>query len=214
AERARLADIETELQSARAQLDAARQQKDAAEGALRTAAEAETEARNASRERQRELNAARDRHEAAEREANRNAARVSALDEAHQRLTTTRNEATEARTAAEAALAALAPASDLEGELATVREDITAKRATLAEVRAEQQAIVREAELADRRLKALEADRAASLQRQDSARSQIATLEQRMAEAQAARAELENAPQQFAEKRDALISEVQLAEAD
>ncbi|HXD46063.1 MAG TPA: chromosome segregation SMC family protein [Pseudolabrys sp.] len=214
AERARLADIETELQSARAQLDAARQQKDAAEGALRTAAEAETEARNASRERQRELNAARDRHEAAEREANRNAARVSALDEARQRLTATRDEAAEARRQAETALAALAPAATFEAELATVREDIMGKRAVLAEVRAEQQAIVREAELADRRLKALEADRAASVQRQDGARNQIATLEQRMAEAQAARTELENAPQVFAEKRGALLSEVQLAEAD
>ena len=214
AERARLADIEAEMQSARLELDTARQNKEAAEATLRTAATAETEARNAARERQRELNAARDKHEAAEREANRNAARLSALDEAHQRLTATRNEAAEARSAAEGALAALAPASDLEGELATVREDITAKRATLAEVRAEQQAIVREAELADRRLKALEADRAASLQRRDGARNQIATLEQRMAEAQAARTELENAPQQFAEKRDALISEVQLAEAD
>src|SRR5690242_21278307 len=46
-------------------------------------------------------------------------------------------------------------------------EDITGKRAVLADVRAEQQAIVREAELADRRLKALEADKAASHQRQD-----------------------------------------------
>ena len=214
AERARLADIETELQSARAELDTARQNKDAAEDTLRTAAASETDARNASRDRQRELNAARDRHEAAEREANRNAARVSALDEAHQRLSDTHNEAAEARAHAEAALEALAPAADLEGELATVREDITQKRAALAEVRAEQQAIVREAELADRRLKALDADRAASLQRQEGARGQIATLEQRIAEAQAARTELENAPQQFAERRDALISEVQLAETD
>jgi len=214
AERARLAEIESELQSARVELDSARQQKEAAEGALRTAASAETEARNAARERQRELNAARDRHEAAEREANRNAARVSALDEARTRLTTTRDEAATARAEAEASLAALAPAADMEAELATVREDIGGKRAVLADVRAEQQAIVREAELADRRLKALDADKTASTQRHEGATAQIATLESRSAEAQAARAELENAPQQFAEKRDALISEVQLAEAD
>ena len=214
AERARLAEIEAELQSARVEAETARQLKEAAETTLRTAASTETEARNAARERQRDLNGARDRHEAAEREANRNAARVSALEEARVRLTTTRDEAAGARAEAEAAMAALAPAAELEAELATVRDDITGKRAALAEVRAEQQAIVREAELADRRLKALEADRAASLQRQDGARSQIATLEQRIAEAQAARAELENAPQAFAEKRDALISEVQLAEAD
>jgi len=214
AERARLAEIESELQSARVELDGARQQKEAAEGALRTAAAAEADARNAARERQRELNSARDRHEAAEREANRNAARVSALDEARARLTATRDEAAGARAEAEASLAALAPAADLEAELATVRDDIGGKRAVLADVRAEQQAIVREAELADRRLKALDADKSASMQRHEGATAQIATLESRSAEAQAARAELENAPQAFAEKRDALISEVQLAEAD
>jgi chromosome segregation protein len=214
AERARLADIESELESARVELDTARQQKEAAEDALRMAAAAETDARNASRERQRDFNAARDTHEAAEREANRNAARVSALDEARLRLSATRDEAVDGGRQAEAALAGLAPAADLDAELAAVRDDIGGKRAVLADVRAEQQAIVREAELADRRLKALEADRAASVQRQDGARGQIATLEQRIAEAQAARTELENAPQIFAEKRGALISEVQLAEAD
>ena len=44
------------------------------------------------------------------------------------------------------------------------------------------------------------------------ARNQIATLEQRIAEAKRDRAELENAPQVFAEKRRALSAEVQAAE--
>ncbi len=99
-------------------------------------------------------------------------------------------------------------------ELAGVRDDITGKRAKLAEVRAEQQAIVREAELADRRLATLANDRAGWQQRQESAASQIATLEQRSVEAERDRAELENAPQQFAQKRNALISEVEQAEAE
>jgi len=214
AERARLADIEAELQTARLELDAARGQKEAAEAALRNAAAAETEARAAARERQREANAARDRHEAGERERNRHAARQSALAEAHARLTASRDEAAAAKAEAERALGELAPATELEAELARVRDDIAGKRAALAEIRAEQQAIVREAELADRRLKALAADKAASLQRQEGARAQLVTLEQRLSEAQSARAELDNAPQAFAEKRDALISEVQLAEAD
>ncbi|HVZ54922.1 MAG TPA: AAA family ATPase, partial [Pseudolabrys sp.] len=214
AERARLAEIEAELQSARVELDAARAKKEAAEAALRNAGTAETEARAAARERQREANGARDRYEAGERERNRHAARLSALTEAHARLTASRDEAAGAKAEAERALGELAPATDLEAELAQVRDDITAKRAKLAEIRAEQQAIVREAELADRRLKALAADKAASVQRQEGARAQLVTLDQRLAEARSARAELENAPQAFAEKRDALISEVQLAEAD
>ena len=99
-------------------------------------------------------------------------------------------------------MAALAPAAELEAELATVRDDITGKRAALAEVRAEQQAIVREAELADRRLDALEADK-----RRLAARSKARRPDRdaRTADRRSppARADLENAPQAFAEKRDA-----------
>ena len=153
AERARLADIESELKIARAEAEAAFGVVEAAETALRGAASAETEARNAARERQREVNAARDAHEAAEREQSRHAARLSALTEARARLTANRDEAQAARKAqAEQAFAALAPAETLGSELDGVRDDIAGKRAKLAEVRAEQQAIVREAELADRRL--------------------------------------------------------------
>ena len=79
---------------------------------------------------------------------------------------------------------------------------------------AEQQAIVREAEMADRRLATLAADKAGWIERRDGAASQIATLEARVTEAQRDRAELENAPQIFAEKRSALLSEVQSAEAE
>ena len=141
-------------------------------------------------------------------------ARLSALAEARTRLTASRDEASAAKAEAERALAALAPAAELESKLAAVRDDITGKRAKLAEVRAEQQAIVREAELADRRLAALATDKAGWIERRDGARNQIATLEQRIAEAKRDRAELENAPQMFAEKRQALISEVANAEAE
>jgi chromosome segregation protein len=214
AERARLADIEAEQQIARSEAETARGVVTAAEAALQAAVAAETQGRSAARERQRELSTARDRHEAAEREVNRNAARVSALTEARSRLTTSRDEATAARTEAETALAALAPVADLETELAAVRDDITGKRAKAAEVRAEQQAIVREAEMADRRLNALGNEKNGWLQRQTGAQNQIATLEQRIAEATRDRAELENAPAQFAEKRSALVTEIEAANTD
>ena len=214
AERARLAEIEAESQTARAESEAAFGRVEAAEAALRAAEAAETEARNAARERQREVNVARDQHEAAEREQNRNAARLSALTEAHQRLTANRDEALAAKTQAEQALQALAPAVDLEAELNAVCDDIAGKRAKLAEVRAEQQAIVREAELADRRLGQLASDQAGWSQRLAGAREQIATLAERMTETARDRAELEHAPQAFAGKRAALMTEVQVSEAE
>jgi chromosome segregation protein len=71
AERARLVDIEAELE--RARLDAAgkRQTLETAETALKAATSAETFAREATRTAQREADAARERHANAEREINR-----------------------------------------------------------------------------------------------------------------------------------------------
>ncbi|MEI6598375.1 MAG: chromosome segregation SMC family protein, partial [bacterium] len=114
AERARLADIEAELQTARTEAETARGLAEAAQSALQAAGLTETAARNASRERQREANVGRDMHGAAEREVNRNAARLSALAEAQARLTASRDETAAASTQAEQALAALAPAADIE----------------------------------------------------------------------------------------------------
>ena len=196
AQRSRLAEIDAELVSARAEADAKRLALEAAQAAFVAAGHSEAETR------------------ARERDLNRQAARLSALAEARTRLIASRDEASAAKADAERALAALAPAAELESKLAAVHDDIAGKRATLAEVRAEQQAIVREAELADRRLTALAADRAGWIGRRDGARDQIATLDQRIAEAKQSRAELANAPQVFSEKRQALIGEVAKAEAE
>ncbi|HET7804473.1 MAG TPA: AAA family ATPase [Pseudolabrys sp.] len=195
AQRSRFAEIDTELESARGDVEAKRQALVSAQSAFDAASSAETETRTR------------------ERDLNRQAARLSALAEARARLTMSRDEAATAKAQAESSLGALAPAADLETELARVRDDIAGKRAKLAEVQAEQQAIVREAELADRRLSQLSTDKNSWVERQQGARTQIATLEQRITEARRDRTQLENAPQVFAEKRSALITEVQSAEA-
>ncbi len=195
AQRSRFAEIDSELDSARNEVDAARRTLEAAQSAFDAAGSAETETR------------------ARERDLNRQAARLSALAEARTRLNMSRNEAATAKTDAEKTLIALAPSADLEAKLAQVRDDIAAKHSRLAEVQAEQQAIVREAELADRRLATLATDKKDWVERQQGARNQIATLEQRTVEAKRDRTELENAPKVFIEKRSALTTEVQNAEA-
>jgi chromosome segregation protein len=194
AQRSRFAEIDGELVTARAEVDDKRRALDSAQAAFDAASHTETETR------------------ARERDLNRQAARLSALAEARTRLTASLDEAIAAKAEAERALAALAPAANIESKLAAVRDDIAGKRAKLAEVHAEQQAIVREAELADRRLAALATDKAGWIERRDSARNQIATLDQRIAEAKRDRAELENAPQIFAGKRKTMIGEVSNAE--
>ena len=195
AQRSRFVEIDGELAIARSDVEAKHRALASAQSAFDSAGTAESETR------------------ARERDLNRQAARLSALAEARTRLNMSRNEATAAKTEAEKALGALAPAADLETKLAQVRDKISAKRARLAEVQAEQQAIVREAELADRRLATLATDRAGWAERQQGALNQIATLGQRITEAKRDRTELENAPEAFATKRGALIGEVRTAEA-
>ena len=195
AQRSRHAEIDAELSVARAEVEGKRKALKTAQAAFDAASHAESETRTR------------------ERDLNRQAARLSALAEARTRLSTSRDEASAAKTEAERALAALAPAANIETKLAAVRDDIAGKRAKLAEIRAEQQAIVREAELADKRLATLASDKAGWNERRDGARAQIATLEQRITEAKRDRAELENAPQVFAEKRKGMIAEVAKAES-
>src|SRR5207248_3082066 len=86
AERARLVDIENELEQARNDAAAKRQALETAEAELKAAASAETAARDAWRAAQHEADATRERHASTEREINRHAARKSALSEAHSRL--------------------------------------------------------------------------------------------------------------------------------
>ena len=214
AERSRYADIEKEIKAARADAESRRQAADAAQAAAALAATAETEARGRIRERQREADAARDRHNAAEREASRDASRRSALDEARTRLAGTHNESVAAQQEADGALAGLQPADALEQQLAGVRTEIEEQRGKVAEVRAEAQAIAREAELSDRRLQAISSERQAWAQRSASASAQIVTLEKRSEETKTERGSLENAPQAFAEQRNALISQIAGAETE
>lgn len=209
----RLADIEAELQTVRAEVDTKRTAVEAAEAEVRTAADAETDARAKWRDLQHAAAAAREQHANAEREAGRDAARISALTEAKSRLVAGRNEAMAALTDAERGVAELAGAAEIETRLATVRGEIETQRVQVAEVRAEAQAFAREAELAARRLSQIASEREGWTARKDGAASQIATLEQRVAEATTERASLNDAPAAFAEKRTALISEIETAEA-
>jgi chromosome segregation protein len=213
AERGRLQAIEGELAAARNEVEAKHHAVAAAEAAVAAAAAAETEARARWREAQRLTDSAREEHAAAEREISRNAARISALKEAKQRIGAGRDETRMARGEAEKALAALPAAAEIESKLAAVNDVIAHERSTCAEVRGEAQAIAREAELANYRRQAIAAERQAWNDRKDNATAQIATLGQRTEEAAGERAELRNAPQKFAGQRQALIGEIETATA-
>ncbi|MFB9268711.1 chromosome segregation protein SMC [Bradyrhizobium erythrophlei] len=214
AERARLVDIEQELEQARTDAAAKRQALETAEAELRTASAAEAASREAVRAARREADAARERHAATEREISRHAARKSALTEAHTRVAADRAEAEAAHESAVGALTELPPSGETETQLAAVRAEIDNQRRAAAQVRAEAQALAREAELADRRVQAILAERNDWQNRKISAASQVETIEARIAEVSIEREELANAPEVFAEKRSALITEIEHAESD
>ncbi|RZM89242.1 chromosome segregation protein SMC, partial [Bradyrhizobium genosp. SA-3] len=214
AERARLVDIENELEQARIDAQIKRQALENAESELQMAASTEGASREAWRAAQRELNVARERHAGAEREISRLAARKATLSEAHSRLAADRAEAEAAYEYAEAGISELPSSEDTENRLAAVRSDIEAHRRMAAQVRAEAQALAREAELADRRVQAILAERTEWQNRKESAASHIDTIQARIAELTIERSELENAPAVFAEKRSALITEIEYAEND
>jgi chromosome segregation protein len=211
AERGRLQGIESELAAARSDVEAKRRSLEAAEAALAATASAESEARERWRQAQHSADSARDAHSAAERESGRNAARISALQEARQRLAAAQAETQTARAEAEHALAALGAADDIEQKLAAINEVIARERASCAEIRGEAQAVAREAQLAEHRLAAITDERQAWSERRDNAAGQNATLGQRTDEASAERAELVNAPEKFAVLRQGLIGEIETA---
>jgi len=210
----RLADIEAELETVRADVEAKRQALAQAQAEVTAAVEAEAATRQYSRDLQRMVATARDAHAAAEREANRNAARLSAVAEAKARLTDSRDEAAAAQQEAAEALASLPPTIDVEQQLAQVRSEIDGHRARLAEARGEAQALTREVEHAQRRLATIDSDRKAWAGRKEGSASQIATIQSRADEAKAERESLDDAPAVFGQKRRALIGEIETAEAE
>ena len=183
-----------------------------AEADQKTAASAETAAREAWRATQREADAARERHAATEREINRHAARRSALTEARSRLTADRARDRGRACRSHRVARRIAASLETETKLAAVRSEIDAHRRLAAQVRAEAQALAREAELADRRVQAISAERGEWQNRKQGAASQIATIESPRHRGHHRARRARNAPAVFAEKRNALISEIEHAE--
>jgi chromosome segregation protein len=213
AERNRLAEIETELQVARADAESKRKRLSEVEAEVAAAAQSEAVARALWRELQHQADKTRERHSDAERAFNQQAARRSALAEAKVRISANRREAETAKAEAARALAALPPSTELEAKLNDVRGQLAAHRAQLAEARAGAQALAREAEIARKRLEAIAAEQHSWADTGKRTAAQIAALDTRRSEAQRERVSLADAPRGFEETRRSLTGEVSAAEA-
>jgi chromosome segregation protein len=208
----RLADIEAELKTAREAVESKQTLVTAAQEEVALTALADTAARERWRALQHEADSARDQHLEAERQASRHGARLSALGEAKTRLNASLDEVSAVRAEAEHSLSALPPAAEIETRLAGARAAIDAQRGEFTEVRAQSQALAREAEISARRLAAIDADRASWSERHEGTVAQIKTLQARVEETDTERATLKDAPAIFEEKRRGLMSEIEAAE--
>ncbi len=213
AEKNRLGDVIVEAAAARAAADALQAEAEEAEARLAASAAAEGEARLNHKTALREVEAARAKHGAAERAEASAAARLSALDEAVQRLTSGRDEAREKFGEAQAALDELEDSAGLAERLELCRTQAARERAVVGEARAELQGHLRDAQMRAKRLEAISAERKSWLARCEGSGGQISAFETRIEEATAEFERLATAPDAFLASRRALINQIEAAEA-
>ncbi len=146
AEKNRLGDLLPEVSGARATADALKSEADQIGADLKLKAAAESEARQAHREALRSLEAAREKVTEAERKKAQIAARLSALEEAEQRLVANCDEVRDKRAKVEADLAGLTDISELSNRLDAARATAAQDRAAATEARAKLQAHLHESE--------------------------------------------------------------------
>jgi len=183
-----------------------------AEQALRQASEAERNTRQAGRDAQHRLDAARNALAEAEKAGGELASRRAALDEARARIVDSHEETSAAFVEAEMLLQDAPDLGDLQLQLEQSSANVSRDRATLADARAVHEGLRREAEARTRRLDAIGTERSNWLVRAENASTQIASLGERKAEAEAERERLADAPDEIDAKRRALLS--QLTEAE
>lgn len=212
AQKNRLAELDAEAVQATLVLRQAEEALAQAEQALRLASETERNARQAGRDAQHRLDAARNALAEAEKAGGELASRRAALDEARARIVDSHEETSSAFAEAEMLLQDAPDLGDLQLQLEQSAANVARDRATLADARAVHEGLRREAEARTRRLDAIGAERSNWLERAENASTQIASLGERKAEAEAERERLADAPDEIDAKRRALLS--QLTEAE
>ncbi|KQZ12874.1 chromosome segregation protein SMC [Mesorhizobium sp. Root554] len=212
AQKNRLAELDAEAVAATLAVRGAEEKLTQAEVALKLKVEEERTARQAGRDAQHALDAARNALLQAEKASGELSSRRAASDEARKRVAEGLEEAAAAFAQAEALLAKAPDLADLQMRLDQAAGHVSRDRAALADARAVYEGLKREAEARARRLQAIGGERGNWLSRAENASAQIAALNERKTEAAAERATLEDAPDELDARRRALLS--QLSEAE
>jgi chromosome segregation protein len=212
AQKNRLAELESEAALARDILDEAEERLAGAADAIRLQEQALAEAREKSRITARQLAEAREALAAAERASGDLIRRRDVVAEAVSQL---QIQLEDLSIQEENARIELEDAPDLmaiDERLRSQQAEVATDRGALAEARARHESLNRENEARQRRIVAIGQERETWRQRAASAEDHIATLRDREEEAREEAAELEMAPDEFDDKRRALLNELQKAE--
>jgi chromosome segregation protein len=212
AARNRLADLDREIEAARANVNRVAETASKAEEEARATEASEAEARGNYRAAQASFEAAREALAQAERKASDRLTRLSALGEARSRLTANLEESATARHQSDTARITLLEGSSAESTLEEVRVVLAKDRVALAAAKAEVEGVERERSARAHRLTAISAERAQWHEREEGAAQRLKSIEERLAETRTERAALDEAPAAFAAQRQELMSKITDAE--
>ncbi|MGN7291999.1 chromosome segregation SMC family protein [Rhizobium sp. SAFR-030] len=212
AQKNRLSELEAEVDEARIGLSEAETLLSAATAAIRTDEASLADARERARGLARVLADARDALVQAERAAGDAMRRRAVLETALDQIRSQIDDLVVQEEDARAELEDAADLSDIDRRLAEQQMAVTVDRAELAETRARHEGLARETDARRRRLSAIAQEGGTWTSRAASADSHIATLREREEEAREEVAELDLAPEEFDDKRRALLGELQKAE--
>jgi chromosome segregation protein len=212
-QRARLAEVDAEIDALTPAAEAARAAAEAAAKRINRCDEAVRTARAAPRQAEIAAQVAREKLEALVRESARRDARAQSLDETIARFDAERAELATQLETAEAALAELAPDEGGAAALQAARGAAGAARTEEANARAALDIERRERDGRSRRLEALVADREGWTRRSDAAARRREQLVLEREKADAATVAAREAPDRIAERRQAMLDELGVAQA-
>ncbi len=212
AERNRLIQIEEDMKLAIAAGETAKGEFELARTSVENGARSEREKREAWRASTAALEVARKALQAYERRMAENAAQTSALEEAARNAQSQLGEAREQHVTASNHFAALPALDGLNQNVQRNRDLLNAERATYAEARAKHDGLEREAKMRADRVKAIAAEQDEWKARAQKAKEQTEQLARRLAETEASISDMNQMPQQLADKRLKLMN--LLAEAE
>ena len=212
AERNRLATIEVDMKAAIAAAEVSKVEFDKSHAAVEQGQKLERERREAWRAATSALDVARKGLQAHERRMAESAAAHSALDEAGRNAETQLAEARDQHTQSAEQFASLPALDGLSADVQRLRDALFGERGLYAEARATHDGLEREARARADRLKAIIAEQEQWRARSLKANEQVAALNARLDETEAAIAEMQSVPQQLADKRLKLMN--MLAEAE